>query len=145
MFCKLALLLSVELFVLIAAIFLLVYITKQQVSKWFTYGSVAIVITILGLMICSACCAICCRGCGPNKMKKECRVEAKRCTKMMMRNGCSEGMMMREDNCCKKEKACRMEEECEMKTEACCKGKDEKMIKVCIKDSLPKKEVIIKK
>lgn len=141
MFCKLALLLSVELFVLIAAIFLLVYITKQQVSKWFTYGGAAIVITILGLMICSVCCAICCKGCGKNRMKKECRIEQKRCTRMMMKGDCSEGKMMGEGNCCKKEAACEIkEEECEMKKEACCKGKDGKVIKEVVIDTIPKKK-----
>jgi len=144
MFCKLALLLSVELFVLIAAIFLLVYISKQQVSKWFTYGSVAIVITILGLMICSVCCAICCKRCGPERMEKECRIEEKRCNKMMMMKmqgeGCSEGEMMSEGNCCKKKEACEMKKECEIKKEACCKGKDGKVVKDVVIDSIPKKK-----
>lgn len=141
MICKLALLLSVELFVLIAAIFLLVYITKQQVSKWYSYGSVAIVITILGLMICSVCCAICCKGCGPNKMKKECRMEQRRCSKMMIKDGCPEEMMMRGGNCYKNDEACEMKEEaCEMKKEACCKGKDGKVIKEIVIDTIPKKK-----
>jgi hypothetical protein len=142
MFGKLALLASVELFVLIAAIFLLVYITKQQVSKWFTYSTVAIVITILAMMICTMCCVLCCRHCGQNRMQNECRFEEERCNKMMMfrmqnhEGGCPEEMMMHEGNCCKeKEGACEMKKEC-------CEGKEGKMMKV---DSSKKEVIIIKR
>lgn len=144
MACKLALLLSVELFVLIAAIFLLVYISKQGVSKWFTYGTVAIIITVLMLMICSVCCAMCGAKCGPERMQKECRFEEEGCNKRMMFKmcaaACQDEMRMTEGKCCKEEE----EEECEMKKEDCCKGKDRKVIKEVVIDSLPKKEIIKK-
>ncbi len=150
MFGKLALLISVEMFVLIAAIFLLVYITKQQVSKWFTYGSFAIIITVLAMMVCTMCCVIC-GHCGQNRMERECHFENERCNKMMMmkmhEGRCEE--MEGEDDDCEMKKNCEMKKECcegkeGMMKKECCEGKDGKMVKVII-DSLPKKELNIKK
>ncbi len=154
-------LLSVELLVLIAALFLLVYIAKSQVSKWFTYGTVLIIITIIVMMVCTVCCAMCMRHCGPGPMPGECGME-QQCGPggMMMHHG---GMMKRimiRDGKCEEEM-----EEGEMRGEGgemkchegagmkCCKeGEDKDCCKKgmhdgkCMdKDSMQKKEVIIKK
>ena len=116
---RLCIALSVELFVLISAIFLLVYITKQQVSKWFTYSAVSIIIVMLMMMVCTLCCAMCMRHCGPGRMGMECRMEGgmdERCgppPMMMMhkmRGGCPHEM--REEGECENEM-----EGCEMKGE----------------------------
>ena len=168
---KLPLLLSVELLVLIAGIFLLVYIAKQQVSKWYTYGTSLIVIFTVGMMICSVCCAVCMRHCGPQGMREECRMDEKcgpggmmhpgmrgECNHEMMREGKCEKEMMEGDECekgmmgkggCEKDM-----KECEMKAGGgdmpCCKkgmheGKCDKMGGGAEKDSIIKKEIIIRK
>lgn len=160
---KLSLLLSVELLVLIAAIFLLVYITKQQVSKWFSYGAVSIIIVNILIMVCTVCCSMCMRHCGKKGMKKECRMEEQcgpgpmmfhkmhgGCSEeMMMRSGCSEKMMMRGGRCEKEMRECEEGEgggECE--DMGACKmgmGKGEdhcikKEIIITSKDSVKKKK-----
>jgi len=68
-------LVSVELLVLIAGLFLMVYIAKQQLSKWYSYGSAAIVIFTLIMIICTCCTALCMRHCGDNKMNRECAIQ----------------------------------------------------------------------
>ncbi len=151
---RLCALLSAELFVLIAAIFLLVYITKQQVSKWFTYSSVSIIIVMLMIMVCTICCAMCMRHCGPRGMERECRME-ERCgpgPMMMhrMHGGCPHEMMG-EGNCENEMKECDMKEEggdmpcCKkgMHKEKCMEK--EISISVSDKDSIIQKEVTVKK
>ena len=146
-------LLSVELLVLIAAIFLLVYITKSQVSKWFTYSTALIIVVVILMMVCTVCCTMCMRHCGmEGGMRKECRME--------MQMGGPEGMMMEhrmhggcehegmgEGECENEMKECEMHEGGEGK-QCCKKGMHEEK---CMekemnegKDSV-KKVVIIKK
>jgi ABC-type nickel/cobalt efflux system permease component RcnA len=57
MLIKLNLALAIETMVLIASLFLLIYINKNQLSRWFRYAGIAIVAFILGLMLCTVCCA----------------------------------------------------------------------------------------
>lgn len=152
MLFKLALILSVEMLVLIAAIFLLVYITKQQVSKWFTYGTSAILIALLAMMVCTMCCTMCMHHRKGMQMNRECVIRTEGCENGMMESGmrppCPPPMMMHGGNCCKeKEKGecehrnnCESNEECDMHE----KGMH-KMMKVTIEDSMPKKEIMIKK
>ena len=152
---RLCALLSAELFVLIAAIFLLVYITKQQVSKWFTYSSVSIIIVMLMIMVCTICCAMCMRHCGPRGMERECRMEERCGPPPMMMNGMHGGCpheMMGEGNSCKDMNECEEGEENEQGGNMpCCKKgmHEEKCMKkemiISEKDSMPKKEVIKKK
>ena len=152
---RLCALLSIELLVLIAAIFLLVYITKQQVSKWFTYGSVSIIIFMLMIMVCTVCCTLCMRHCGHRGMERECRMEERCGPPLMMmhhmQGGCPHEMMG-EHNGCKDMKECEEGEENEHGGDMpCCKKgmHEEKCIKkeiiISDKDSMPKKEIIIKK
>jgi hypothetical protein len=79
--CNLAL--AIETFVLIAAIFLFIYIQKNELSKWFRYAGIAIIAFVLGLMLCSmlACCRIACK----QKMEMQYRHDG------FMRGECSEG------------------------------------------------------
>jgi len=167
---KLPMLLSVELLVLIAALFLLVYITKSQVSKWFTYGTVLIIIFTLCLMICSVCGAVMMHHGGHGGMGGECRMEEQcgpggmmmhqggmmkrivikngECEDEMMENCgmkggdmkcCKEGEGM---DCCKKHGGMK----CDMEggdMNCCKKGMNEG--KCMDKDSMQKKEIIIKK
>ena len=152
MFFKLALLLSVEMFVLVAAIFLLVYIIKSQVSKWFTYGAALIIIKVLIMMICTVFGAICIKHCSQNNQQKECRFEDNKCEKGMMfmrgHHECSEEMMQ-EGKCEHSMKGCEMDKNCKgmkgceemgMGGKSMCK----EMI-ITNEDSLPKKQIIIKK
>jgi hypothetical protein len=159
---KLGVLLSFEMFVLIAALFLLVYITKSQVSKWFTYASVTIVIVTILMMVCTLCfgCMHHMRG----GMERECMEQGGPPHRMMMMH---HGMMGK-GNCdgmekcegmegCKEMEGCKGMEGCKDKEECedmpCCKhgmgmGKEkcmEKEIIITKHDSMPKKEVIIKK
>lgn len=148
---RIALLLSVDMFLLIAAIFLLVYISKNQLSKWFTYGAVAIVITIITMMICSVCCSVCMRHCSQGAMQNECSYE-ENCPQQMMGHGMQMGhcsKMMGKGDCCKEMKECKMDRcedgddddgECEEKKEC-------NMTKTVIitKDSMPHHEMMKKK
>ncbi len=131
MFLKLALLLSVEMFVLVAAVFLLVYITKSQVNKWFTYGAVGIIISLLMMMTCSTFGAICMKHCSRNKEQKECRFEDNNNEKgMMFKHGhreCSEEMMQEDGKCEHSMKDCEMKQEDCMRKSGC-KGMEGKSI-----------------
>ena len=157
MIVKLGVLLSFEMFVLIAAIFLLVYITKATVSKWFTYASVTIIIVILMMMVCTLCFG-CMHHMRMGGMERECMEQGGPPHRMMMMH---HGMMGK-GNCeemekcegmegCKEMEGCKDKEECE--DMPCCKhamgmGKEkcmEKEIIITKHDSMPKKEVIIKK
>ena len=148
---RLPLLLSVELLVLIAAIFLLVYITKQQVSKWFTYGTSLIIVFILFLMVCSVCCAICMRHCGPPRgMNGDCKMEQECGPGGMMHHGCMKRIIIRDGKCAEDMEEGEMNEEGGGDKPCCKKGMHEdqcmkKEMIVTEKDSIPKKEVIIKK
>lgn len=150
MFFKLALLLTLEMFVLVAAIFLLVYIIKSQVNKWFTYGVAVIIIKILIMMLCTFFGAICIHHCSKNNEQRECRFDGNRHEHdMMFKHGhqeCSEEMM-EEGKCEHSMKGCEMNEGCEEKMD-CEKMEGKSMCKEIIitdKDSMPKKQVIIKR
>jgi len=103
------------------------YIAKQQLSKWYTYGSAAIVIFTLLLMTCTFCMACCMRH-EEGKMGEWGREEGMMRHYMMMRamheRGCE-----RMGECCGEERGeCRGEEEeecCEMKKGHCEKEEDE--------------------
>ena len=138
--------LSVELLLLIATVFLMVYITKQQVSKWFTYGSRIILIGVILMMACTLCCAICMHHCGMHEMKP-----GKHHHKMMlMHNGGHMSRMEQEDEGEEMEEM----EACEINGEGCdrpcCKngmheGKQiTKEIRINKGDSVTTKTVIIK-
>lgn len=152
-------LLSVELLVLIAAIFLLVYIAKSQVSKWFTYSTALIIVVVICMMICTVCCSMCMRHCGMGGMQKECRMEMRMdgddmgCPKM--HGGCKHAMMGESEckgemNECEGEiKECKMHEH-EGGKDCCKKGGHEgkcmgEEMDGAGKDTVVKKEVIIKK
>lgn len=151
MFFKLALLLSVEMFVLVAAIFLLVYIIKSQVSKWFTYGAAIIIIKVLIMMICTVFGAVCIKHCSQNNQQRECHFGDNKCEKGMMsmrgHHGCS-NEMMQEDKCEHSMKGCEMDnKDCKGK-KGCEEMEGKSMCKEMIiinDDSLPKKQIIIKK
>ncbi len=159
---KLPMLLSVELLVLIAALFLLVYITKSQVSKWFTYSTALIIIFTVCLMVCSVCGAVMMHHGGHGGMGGECRME-EQCGPggMMMHHGgmmkrivirdgeCEDGMneceMQGEGgkmDCCKKHGDMKCDKE-GGDMDCCKKGMHEG--KCMDKDSMPKREIIIKK
>ncbi|MBI2269624.1 MAG: hypothetical protein HYU69_04615 [Bacteroidetes bacterium] len=174
MLVKLNLALAFETLVLIAALFLLIYINKNQLSKWYRYAGIAIVVFIMGLMLCSV--AASCRMCGHKKMGG-CEMSGmgkhKRmmCMSATMQGGCCEQMMQ---GCGNKMMGCGMghgmgmgmhhgscgmgmgsgcmmgsdKGHCGMDKEDCgMKNDDEKeeCMKKCGKDSIIKKEVIIKK
>jgi hypothetical protein len=148
---KLGVLLSFEMFVLIAALFLLVYITKSQASKWFTYASGAIVIVTILMMVCTFCFAAMHHN-RKGGMERECMEHGRPHPGMMMHHGgCPEEGMGRceEMEGCKGMEGCKEKEECE--DMPCCKhgmGNEkcmEKEIIITKHDSMPKKEVIIKK
>lgn len=150
MLFKVALLLSVEMFVLVAAIFLLVYITKSQVSKWFTYSAAGIVISVLMMMVCTTFGAFCMKHCSQNNQQKECRFGDNKCEKGMMfmrgHQECSEEMMQ-EGKCEHSMKECEMNDDCKGK-KGCEEMEGKSMCKEMIiinDDSLPKKQIIIKK
>lgn len=150
MFFKVTLLLSVEMFVLVAAIFLLVYIIKAEVNKWFTYGAALIIIKILIMMVCTFFGAICIHHCSKNNEQRECRFDDNKCEQdMMFKRGhheCSEGMMQ-EGKCEHSMKDCEMNQDCKGKM-GCEEMEGKSMCKEIIitdKDSLPKKQVIIKR
>jgi len=155
---KINFLLAFETLVLIAAIFLLLNIKKQEAGKWLTFIAYAIILFIVGLMICTTANGCCREGeeresCHGGKMEKV-RMEREMgmghhgmmmmrgcgmeqgCRMGMMRSGCMENRsccgMGGGMSCCKE-----MEEECEMEKEGkgdCCKkgmhGEDHfKMVK----------------
>ncbi|MES2838509.1 MAG: hypothetical protein V4667_13355 [Bacteroidota bacterium] len=125
--CSFSLCFSAQLLVLIAALFLLVYVTKQQVSKWFTYGSVAIIIVTLIMMICSLCCTLCMSHCSSNgAMNGNCGPNQNCGNEMMM---CSPGgscskmggnphmMMCKDGSSCEGMAGCEDMSECESNEE----------------------------
>jgi len=67
---KLNALFTFEFFVLICAIFLLAYINKEQLNKWYKYGAYAIIAFVAMIIICTAI-NICCRSC-----YKQCNTES---------------------------------------------------------------------
>lgn len=172
MLLKLNLAFAVETIALIASLFLLIYINKNQLSKWYRYAGISIFIFVIGLMLCTA--TSCFKMCGHGR-KSGCEMGGgKQIHKMYMNKGmnsggcdmmmqgcgnkmshCGKGMGMNDGSNCKMNKnSC-----CEMGSDdACCemsKGKcdmdmgdsnDKAECKMkCKKDSIVKKEVIIKK
>lgn len=130
-------LVSVELLVLIASLFLMVYIAKQQLSKWYSYGSAAIIIFTLIMIICTCCAALCMRHCGNNRMNRECDMqkgmhgeygmeEGMRMHKMMM--------MQRMNECCGEEKM----ECCKMMKDECKKEEKKNAVNVMKKKNIAK-------
>ena len=140
MFFKLALLISVELFVLISAVFLLVYIIKQQVSKWFAYCSTVIVLSILVMMICTIFGAMCARHFNYNRIRNEYRYKENKCNEGEMAPYCSHGTI-HESECSEGMKECEMNDKCGSKEEKVIR----KEVIISDNDSLPKKTMIIKK
>ena len=160
--------LALETLVLIASLFLLIYINKNQLSKWYRYAGIAIVVFIGGLMICTMG-AGCRMACHHRMGMSECEMGGgQRMNMMFMHRGmgeCSEGM----SGCEEERMECRrgfegrmhrggcdmeMKGNCEMREkEGCCeegmhKGKCEKEQKECEHKCSPdsaKKEMMIKK
>lgn len=154
MLVKLNAALAFETLVLIAALFLLIYINKNQLSKWYRYAGIAIVIFVSGLILCSI--GAGCRMARHHKMAG-CEMGGGMRMQMMMNGGmggCCEqmmpgcgmgmgmmgcgmghGMRMHRGSwggeCCEKGKRggrCEMEDEddcCEMKKGKCDKEDDE--------------------
>jgi hypothetical protein len=150
--CNLAL--AIETLVLIAAIFLYIHINKNQLSKWFRYAGIAIIVFVLGLILCSmlACCRMCChRGMGGMERDGRGMGDGPRMEMMYMHQGmmgdcsegrgeCSEGkrmfrhgrmghgrMGMGYGSHCMEGGSCEMSGKCEMgEKEECCEGKMEK-------------------
>ena len=139
MFFKLAILIAIQIFVLISAIFLMIYTNKQQAGKWYSYASGAIVIGILVMMICTTFGAVVVHKMQhDNRMMEHCGYHDR-----MMNGNCEHHGMECEEG----DEGCGMDEQCkhscekEMGEEHCMK----KEIIITTNDSLPKKEIIIKK
>lgn len=171
MLMKLNLILAVETLVLIASLFLLIHISKNQLSKWYRYAGIAIVVFVMGLMLCTMVAS--CRMCGKNR-KSDCEMGSQRmkmkCMSAEMQSGCCAQMMhgcngggmdcgsgkemgMNSGSCGMNKSSC-----CMMgKSEGCCDGMNkaecaaggdsekEECMRKCEGDSLVKKKVIIKK
>ena len=94
MILKLNIALALEAFVLLSALFFLIYVNKNQLSKWYRYAGIAIIVFIIGLMLCTMCagCKMCHHGGEGSEM------EGRHHMKMMymdreMQEGCCDEMM----------------------------------------------------
>jgi len=136
--------LCIELLVLIAGVFLKAYIAKQQLSKWYAYGSAVIVIFTVLLMACTCCMVCCMRHCEQGKMQGECGMEEGFHHRMMMEHMYGHGCM-RERECCDKDddECCEMKGHCEKEEgeESCKNGGEKKECEMKEKEEMEKKEV----
>lgn len=164
---KINFLLSFEVLVLIASIYLMSHISRNQLGKWYRYGGIAIIVFVFGIMTCTIVTGVH-HGCMMNKecgggeckmemMKGDCGMGGmKGCSMMMGGHGMGMcGMNKRMDCCnggmqmdCGKGMSghCEMEKEesyCEKKMEGCkMDGEDDEHME---KEVIIKKDTIIKK
>lgn len=93
---KLNMILTVEIFVLIAAVFLLSYISRHQLNKWYRYTATGIVIFLGLIVLCTivnAFCISCCKRSG-----KECKFNSE--SSCCHRNeSCDKGHYGKKDKC----------------------------------------------
>jgi hypothetical protein len=140
MVLQINLVLAFQTFVLITALFLLIYINKNQLGKWYRGGAIAVIIFIICLMICTtvnSCRMSCNHG---MEMQGVCP-DPGRMKEMFMRKGSCEtergGAMDQREGCCEdaKSKGC-----CEdVKSEGKAKSKG-----MCEMDSTVKKEAPVR-
>lgn len=162
---KINFLLSFEVLVLIASIYLMSHISRNQLGKWYRYGGIAIIVFMLGIMTCTTVAGVhhsCsmngnCGG-GECKMKMisgHCGMGGmKGCSMMMGGHGMGMCGMNKGMDCCKggmQIDCCKgMSGHCEMEKEESCCGKKMEGCKMEDKDDDDmeehmEKEVIIKK